>query len=79
MICSVSIPPDVDPHTVKLSWLNEDDIITNDSRVTIDTSNYSTLVTTILFDPLTEEDENEYICYAKINGSFIFESINLSK
>ena len=79
VICSVSIPSDVDPHTVKLGWLNEDDIITNDSRVTIDTSsdhfNDSTLVTTIQFDPLTVEDENEYICYAKINGLFVFKSI----
>ena len=81
MICSVSVPPDVDPDTVELGWLNEDDIITDDSRVTIDTSsdyfNDSTLVTIIQFDPLTEEDEGEYTCYAIINGSFTFESINL--
>ena len=81
VICSISVPPDVDPDTIELGWLNEDDIITNDSRVTIVTSsdyfNGSTLVTTIQFDPLTEEDENEYICYAKINGSFVFESISL--
>ena len=81
MICSISVPPDVDPDTIELGWLNEDDIITNDSRVTIDTSsdyfNGSTLVTTIRFDPLIEGDENEYICYALINGSFVFESISL--
>ena len=81
VICSISVPPDVDPDTIELGWLNEDDIITNDSRVTIDTSsdyfNGSTLVTTIQFDPLTGEDENEYICYAMINGSFVFESISL--
>ena len=81
MICSIPVPPDVDPDTIELGWLNEDDIITNDSRVTIDTSSYyfngSTLVTTIQFDPLIEEDEDEYTCYARINGSYVFESINL--
>ena len=81
VICSISVPPGVDPDTIELGWLNEDDIITNDSRVTIDTSsdyfNGSTLVTTIQFDPLTEEDEDEYTCYAMINGSYVFESINL--
>ena len=81
VICSISVPPDVDPDTIELGWLNEDDIITNDSRVTIVTSsdyfNGSTLVTTIQFDPLTEEDEDEYICYAIINGSFVSESISL--
>ena len=81
VICSISVPPDVDPDIIELGWVNEDDIITNDSRVTIDTSSYyfnnSTVVTTIQFDPLTEEDEDEYICYAFINGSFVFESISL--
>ena len=81
VICSISLPADVDPDTVEFGWLNEDDIITNDSRVTIDASsgyfNDSTLVTIIQFDPLSEEDENEYTCYAIINGSYIFESISL--
>ena len=81
MICSISLPADVDPDTVELGWLNEDDIITDDSRVTIDVSsdyfNDSTLVTIIQFDPLAEEDEDEYTCYAIINGSSIFESISL--
>ena len=81
VICSVSVPPDVDPDTIELGWLNEDDIITDDSRVTIDTSsdyyNDSSIATIIQFDPLIEDDEGEYICYAVINGSFIFEPINL--
>ena len=81
VICSISVPPDVDPDTIELGWLNEDNVITDDSRVTIDTSsdyfNDSTLVTVIQFDPLSEEDEDEYTCYAVINGSFIFESISL--
>ena len=81
VICSISVPPNVDPDTVELGWLNENDIITDDSRVTINTSsdyfNDSTLVTVIQFDPLTEEDEDEYICYAMINGSYVFNSIIL--
>ena len=81
VICSISVPPDVDPDTIELGWLNEDDIITDDSRVTIDVSsdyyNDSTLVTIIQFDPLFEEDKGEYICYAVINGSFIFQSTDL--
>ena len=81
VICSISVPSDVDPDTIVLGWLNEDDIITGDSRVTIDTSsdyfNDSTLVTIIQFNPLNEEDEDEYVCFTIINGSFIFKSINL--
>ena len=75
------MPSDIDPNDIELVWLNEDDIITDDGRVTIDTSsdyyNDSSLVTIIRFDPLFEDDEGEYICYAVINGSFIFEPINL--
>ena len=83
VICSVSVPPDVDPDTIELGWLNEDDIITDDSRVTINTSsdyfNNNTLVTIIQFDPLNEEDQDEYICYTIINGSFIYDFIDLQK
>ena len=81
VVCSISVPPDVDPETIELGWINEDDIITDDSRVTIDTpSDYytdSTLVTIIQFDPLFEDDEGEYICYSIINGSLIFQSTDL--
>ena len=81
VICSVSVPPDVDPGTVELGWLNEEDIITNNSRVTIYAINgffnNSTLFKIIQFDPLIEEDEGEYICYAVINGSFVFKDVNL--
>ena len=82
VICSISVPPVVDPDTVELGWLNEDDIITDDGRVTIDASSYyndSSLVTIIQFNPLIEDDEGEYICYAIINGSFIIESVILQK
>ena len=77
VICSISVPLDVDPDTIEFGWLNEDDIITDDSRVTIDTSsdsfNDSTLVTVIHFNRLIEEDDDQYLCYAIINGSFIYE------
>ena len=83
IICSLSVPPDVDPDTVEFGWLFEDDIITDDSRVTTETSydyyNDRSLVTIIQFDPLFEGDEGEYICYAVINSSFIIERINLQK
>ena len=81
VICSLSVPPDVDPYTIELGWLFEYDIITDDGRVTIDTSsdyyNDSNLATIIQFDPLFEEDKGEYICYIVINNSFIIEPINL--
>ena len=80
VICSISVPPDVDPDTIELGWLNEDDIITDDSRVTINTSNdNSTLVKIIQFDPLNEEDQDEYVCYTMVNRSFIYDFIDLQK
>jgi len=75
LICSAAVPSDVDPDNIELGWVNEEEIITNDGIVTIDTSsgyfNVSTQFTSIQFDPLSEEDEGEYICFAIINGSFI--------
>ena len=77
MICAVSVPPDVNPDTIELGWF----INLDDGAVTINaSSNYfndSTLYTMIYFDPLTEEDEGKYTCYAIINGSFIYELITL--
>jgi len=79
MICSISVPPDVDPNTIELGWLNEEYIVTNDSRVTIvksmNSSNGSsdfivnTITSVILFDPLLEDDEGIYSCYAVVNGT----------
>ena len=70
----------MDPDTIELGWLNEEDIVTNDGRVTIyesnDYFNDSTLFTVIKFDPLLQEDEGEYTCYAVINGSLVFEAVN---
>jgi len=81
VICSIAVSSDVNPDDIELGWVNKEDIITDDSRVTVNASsgyfNGSTLFTSIRFDPLSEEDEGEYICYAIINGSFIFEPISL--
>ena len=83
VVCSISIPFNVDPNTVELGWLNEDDI-TNDSRVIIiksqnGTSNFSTSVmtTAIRFNPLFEDDEKAYSCYSVVNESINLASINL--
>ena len=74
----------MDPDTIELGWLNEDDIITDDSRVTIiespdNSSNISTSVitTTIQFDPLFEDDKGTYTCFAVINESETVTSIQL--
>ena len=81
--CSVLLSSDVDPNSVKLSWRNKEDIVTADSRVTIITSsvnstlNASSITTTIRFDPLFENDEGKYTCYASVNGLLLFESIQL--
>ena len=88
VICSIPVPPDMDPGMVELAWLNEEDIITADSRVTIanstkDLANSSTdfsmnLVSRIIqFNPLFEIDEGIYYCYSSINGSLQFASIQL--
>ena len=88
VICSISVPPDVDLDSVELGWINEDDIITNDSRVTIvespddrfnNSSNISLVViaTVLRFDPLYEDDEGNYTCLARINESETFTSIQL--
>ena len=78
VICTISLSSVVDPDSIELAWLNEENIVTVDSRVTTNTSSDNdTIVTTIQFDPLFEEDEGVYICYAIINESFIFESIEL--
>ena len=81
VICSISVPPDVDPDTIELGWLNEDDIITDDGRVTIvkSSTNFSTsVITTIIqFDPLFEDDEGTYSCYLLTIESEISTSIQL--
>ena len=88
MICSISVPSDVDPDTIELGWLNEDDIITDDSRVTITeqsddliniSSNFSirVFITVVQFDPVVEDDEGNYSCYSIVNETEISTSIQL--
>ena len=77
----------MDPDTIEFGWLNEDDIITDDSRVTIEqsndliniSSNFSirVFITIIQFDPLVEDDEGNYSCYSVINGTEMSTSIQL--
>ena len=66
------------PGTIELSWVNEDDIITNDGRVTVVTNFNDTTITKIIhFDPLALEDVGKYTCYATINGLLIYEFTEL--
>ena len=83
VICSISVPPGIDP---ELGWLNEGDIITDDSRVTIvessndsaGNSSYFIIITSIIqFDPLIEDDEGAYSCYSIVNETEISTSIQL--
>ena len=86
VICSISVPPNADPDTIELGWLNEDDIITDDYRVTViessdaepvnSSSNFNT-TTIIRFDPLYEDDNGTYTCYSIVNESESFTSIQL--
>ena len=77
------IRSDVDPNSVQLSWRNKEDIVTADSRVTIITSsvnntlNASSITTTITFDPLFEDDEGSYTCFASVNELLLLECIQL--
>ena len=78
----------MDPDSIGLAWFNEENIVTNDSRVTIidstsDLANLSSNFTTniissiIQFDPLFEDDVGNYSCFSKLNGSVQFVSIQL--
>ena len=87
MICLISVPPDVDPDAIESGWLNEEDIVTDDDRVTIiksiNSSNGSpnftvnVITTVIQFDPLFEDDEGNYSCYAIVNGTRTSTSMQL--
>ena len=87
-MCSISIPPDLDPDIIELVWLNEERIVTTDNRVTVtesvkdstnNSSNVSTsIITTVIrFDPLCEDDEGNYSCYSIANKSIKFTPVQL--
>jgi len=84
VICSVTIPPEIDPDTVELEWLNSDNITTDDGRIAIfvtDNStslNSSTLSTTLRFDPLFEDDQGNYSCYSVVNDTLKFQTVELT-
>ena len=88
VICSVSATSDVDLDSINLAWINEENIVTIDERVTIIesmndltnfTSNFnaSVITTVIQFDPLFEYDEGIYGCYLMVNESVRCQSIQL--
>ena len=74
VICSISVSVDLD--IVELGWLNEEVIVTNDSRVTIVelpnnftfNSSITGITTIIRFDPLLEIDEGNYTCYYSVEN-----------
>ena len=84
VICSITVPPEVDPDTVELEWLNADNITTDDGRITVistDNStsvNSSTLSTTLRFDPLFEDDQGNYTCYSVVNDTLKFQTVELT-
>ena len=77
----------MDPDTIELGWLKEDDIITDDSRVTIEqshdltniSSNFSirVFVTILQFDPVVEDDEGNYSCYSIVNETELSTHVQL--
>jgi len=78
------VPSDVNPDSIELNWRNEENIVTNDSRVTIidttnDLINFNTsfISAIIQFNPLFEDDVGNYSCYSKMNDSVQFASIQL--
>ena len=77
IICSIYVPPNLDPDTVEFGWINEGIIAKNSRVILYTTKDDGTLVTIIQFDTLIEEDEDEYICYAVMNGLLIYKSIDL--
>ena len=72
VICSISVS--LNPDTVELGWLDEEIIVTNDSRVivaelpniSILNSSVTVIGTVIRFDPLLEIDEGNYSCYFSV-------------
>ena len=79
MVCSIStFTNNVDFGTIEFGWINEEHIVTDDSRVTIvKLNNDSNLVTIIQFQFLSEDDEGKYICYTIQNDSLLYESTYL--
>ena len=68
LICSVTITSAIDPDSVELIWLDSENIITSDNRVTVTPTNitsnaFSFTYTTVLqFAYLMEGDEGNYTC-----------------
>ena len=63
VICSITSTTVLDANSVTTSWTGPNGVITNDDRLTINTTVDNNIYTTILhFDHLLESDEGIYIC-----------------
>ena len=83
LICSVTITSAIDPDSVQLTWLNSDNIVTSDNRITVTPTNitsnaFSFTYTTILqFAYLMLGDEGNYTCDLVADGMFEFQTVRL--
>ena len=63
VICSITSTTLLDANSVTTSWTGPNGVITNDDRLTINTTVDNNIFTTILhFDHLLESDEGIYTC-----------------
>ena len=83
LICSVTITSAIDSGTVQLTWLDSDNIVTSDNRVTVTPTNitsnaFSFTYTTVLqFAYLMEGDEGNYTCNLVADEMFESQTVRL--
>ena len=83
LICSVTITSAIDPNSVQLIWLDSENIITSDNRVTVTPTNitsnaFSFTYTTVLqFAYLMEGDEGNYTCNLVADDMFESQTVRL--
>ena len=83
LICSVTITSAIDPDSVQLTWLDSDNIVTSDNRVTVTPTNitsnaFSFTYTTVLqFVYLMEGDEGKYTCDLEADEMFESQTVQL--
>ena len=83
LICSVTITSAVDPDVVQLTWLDSENIVTPDNRVTLIPTNitsnaFSFAYTTVLqFAYLIEGDEGNYTCDLVADEMFESQTVRL--
>ena len=75
VICSITSATVLDANSVTTSWTGPNGVITNDDRVTINTTVENNIYTSILhFDYIAESDEGIYSC----NMTTIDHNVSLS-